>query len=82
LAFWDAALSFSEVTFWLISRDRIMATSQTFPTPAAGKTEHQTPAPAKPATGCVHSVRIHCHNVFRVPADKFDAKHGPNCHKG
>ena len=30
----------------------------------------------------IHRVCIQCNNVFRVPADKFDAKQCPNCHKG
>jgi hypothetical protein len=30
----------------------------------------------------IHRVCVQCNNVFRVPADKFDAKQCPNCHKG
>ena len=37
-----------------------------------------TPAPPK----VLHRVCIQCNNVFRVPAEKFDAKQCPNCHKG
>jgi hypothetical protein len=35
-----------------------------------------------PARGFVHRVCTQCNNVFRVPADKFDAKQCPKCHKG
>lgn len=35
-----------------------------------------------PAPGFVHRVCTQCNNVFRVPADKFDAKQCPKCHKG
>jgi len=30
----------------------------------------------------IHRVCVQCNNVFRVPADKFDAKQCPRCHKG
>lgn len=43
------------------------------PDPAAQKT-------AEPLW--LHKVCIQCNGMFRVPADKFDAKHCPNCHKG
>jgi len=38
--------------------------------------------PAHPSVGFVHRVCVQCNNVFRVPAEKFDAKQCPNCHKG
>jgi hypothetical protein len=41
-----------------------------------------TPQPTKPHEVFVHRVCIQCNGVFRVPADKFDAKQCPNCHKG
>jgi hypothetical protein len=37
---------------------------------------------ATPPQDYIHRVCIQCNNVFRVPADKFDAKQCPNCHKG
>jgi hypothetical protein len=41
------------------------------------------PASAAPAASPVlHRVCIQCNNMFRVSADKFDAKQCPNCHKG
>jgi len=30
----------------------------------------------------LHRVCIQCNNMFRVPAENFDAKQCPNCHKG
>jgi len=40
------------------------------------------PQTAKQAQDFIHRVCVQCNNVFRVPADKFDAKQCPNCHKG
>jgi hypothetical protein len=40
------------------------------------------PQSPKPAQAYIHRVCVQCNNVFRVPADKFDAKQCPNCHKG
>jgi BRCT domain type II-containing protein len=48
---------------------------------ATGKSSSEA-AQSKPAQGYIHRVCIQCNNVFRVPADKFDAKQCPNCHKG
>ena len=36
----------------------------------------ETPKPV------IHRVCIQCNNMFVVPADKYDAKQCPNCHKG
>jgi hypothetical protein len=41
-----------------------------------------SPQPAQPPESFIHRVCIQCNGVFRVPADKFDAKQCPNCHKG
>jgi hypothetical protein len=41
-----------------------------------------TPQPPEKHEAFVHRVCIQCNGVFRVPADKFDAKQCPNCHKG
>lgn len=30
----------------------------------------------------LHRVCVQCNNVFRVPAEKFDTKQCPKCHKG
>jgi len=49
--------------------------------PATDPGEDSSQSP-KPAEGYIHRVCIQCNNVFRVPADKFDAKQCPNCHKG
>jgi len=38
--------------------------------------------PAKSTEVFIHRVCIQCNNVFRVPAERFDAKQCPNCHKG
>jgi len=40
------------------------------------------PRTPKPASAFIHRVCTQCNNVFRVPADKFDAKQCPKCHKG
>jgi len=37
---------------------------------------------APPSDNFIHRVCIQCNNMFRVPADKFDAKQCPKCHKG
>jgi hypothetical protein len=44
-----------------------------------GDAKQQQP---KPPQAYIHRVCIQCNNVFRVTADKFDAKQCPNCHKG
>jgi hypothetical protein len=49
--------------------------------PAPGQTEHSQQPPKSPES-YIHRVCIQCNNVFRVPADKFDVKQCPNCHKG
>jgi hypothetical protein len=38
--------------------------------------------PATSSVPVIHRVCVQCNNVFRVPADKFDAKQCPKCHKG
>ena len=40
------------------------------------------PSSTEKPLGVLHRVCVQCNNVFRVPADKFDAKQCPNCHKG
>lgn len=47
----------------------------------SGHTETSAPSPQAPQR-YIHKVCIQCNGVFRVPADKFDAKQCPNCHKG
>jgi hypothetical protein len=49
--------------------------------PVTGPSESAHSSP-KSLSGYIHRVCIQCNNVFRVPADKFDAKQCPNCHKG
>ncbi|HXY00522.1 MAG TPA: hypothetical protein VEI54_06350 [Candidatus Limnocylindrales bacterium] len=48
---------------------------------AAGHSDAAAP-PSKTVDTYIHRVCIQCNGVFRVPADKFDAKQCPNCHKG
>jgi hypothetical protein len=52
--------------------------SQGAPAESIKPTQPVTP----PSENFIHRVCIQCNNVFRVPADKFDAKQCPNCHKG
>lgn len=48
-----------------------------------GTTNAPKPAPTKASPApLIHRVCVQCNNVFLVPADKFDAKQCPNCHKG
>jgi hypothetical protein len=49
--------------------------------PAEHSAEPKQP-PAQPAQAYIHRVCVQCNNIFRVTADKFDAKQCPNCHKG
>jgi len=49
--------------------------------PNAGQPTASTPG-APTAQPFIHRVCIQCNNMFRVSADKFDAKQCPNCHKG
>ncbi|MGB7845169.1 MAG: hypothetical protein WBL63_06105 [Candidatus Acidiferrum sp.] len=49
--------------------------------PASGHGEDSRQA-SKPPEVFIHRVCTQCNNMFRVPADKFDAKQCPNCHKG
>lgn len=39
------------------------------------------PPPSQPTPVYIHRVCVQCNNMFRVTADKFDAKQCPNCHK-
>jgi len=43
--------------------------------------EQKRPA-AAPASRKLHRACIQCNNMFRVPAEKFDAQQCPNCRKG
>jgi hypothetical protein len=42
----------------------------------------QEKPPTQAASPVLHRVCIQCNNMFRVPAEQFDAKQCPNCHKG
>jgi hypothetical protein len=41
---------------------------------------HEAPAPPKGAM--IHRVCIQCNNMFSVPADDYEKKNCPACHKG
>jgi hypothetical protein len=45
----------------------------------AQKTETK---PVEKQEPVIHRVCITCNNMFRVPADRYDAKQCSNCHKG
>ncbi len=40
------------------------------------------PKPELKETAAIHRVCITCNNMFRVPAENYEAKHCPACHKG
>jgi Zn finger protein HypA/HybF involved in hydrogenase expression len=45
----------------------------------AQKTETKAEEEPKPIN---HRVCTQCNNMFPVPADRYDVKQCPNCHKG